>query len=71
MTPESFIDFFRSRHGWKCRPGSAIFEDLTRFATDQATSPHDIADLYVLFCVTHAIKPKDTGPQKTGQPNSP
>jgi len=58
MTPESFVEYFRTRHSWKCRPGSAIHKDLVSFAADQAESPHDIEDLYVLFCVAHGMMPK-------------
>jgi hypothetical protein len=59
MTPESFIEYFRSRHGWRCRAGSAIYKDLESFAAEQAENPHSIDDLYVLFCVAHGIKPKE------------
>lgn len=58
MTPEQFINEFRARHGWKCRPGSAIFKDLTAFAIEQANAGHSAEDLYVLFCLAKGIKPK-------------
>ncbi|UDF29410.1 UNVERIFIED_ORG: hypothetical protein LHK14_18130 [Roseateles sp. XES5] len=62
MTPDRFIDYFRARHGWRCREGSAIYKDLSSFAADQSASPHGVEDLYVLFCVAHAIRPKDAMP---------
>lgn len=55
---ETFVQFFRERHGWRCRPGSAIHTDLTAFAREQATSAHSLEDLYILFCVTNGIAPK-------------
>lgn len=58
IAPETFIEVFRRRHGWKCRPGSAIAKDLTDFATEQAASAHSADDLYILFCVTNGVKPK-------------
>lgn len=59
MSTESFIDYFRARHGWRCRAGSAISRDLTNFASDQASSSHRLEDLYVLFCMAHGLRPKD------------
>jgi hypothetical protein len=61
ITPESFVEFFRVRHGWKCHRGSAIFDDLIAFGREQARFPHSLEDLYVLFCVTNGIKPKLAG----------
>lgn len=61
---ESFIDYFRTRHGWKCRPGSAIFKDLASFAAEQAGTTHGIEDLYVLFCVAHGMAPKPSPPER-------
>lgn len=58
ITAEAFIELFRTRHGWKCRPGSPIFKDLTDFANEQAASPHSADDLYVIFCLANGIKPK-------------
>jgi hypothetical protein len=74
-TAEYLIDYFRSRHGWRCRPGSAAFKDLTAFAHEQTAAPHSVEDLYVLFCISHGIKPKpltsdivrETGNLKVGQ----
>lgn len=60
---ETFVQFFRERHSWRCRPGSAIHTDLTAFALEQAASAHTLEDLYILFCVTNDIKPKMTGRQ--------
>lgn len=58
LTPELFIETFRVRHGWKCRPGSPIFKDLTDFAIEQANSKHSADELYVIFCITQGLKPK-------------
>jgi len=63
MTPESFVEVFKSRHGWRCRPGSAIYKDLVSFAVEQAGSLHGVDDLYVLFCVSHGIAPKGPAPE--------
>lgn len=60
---ETFVQFFRERHGWRCRPDSAIHADLTAFALEQAASAHSLEDLYLLFCVTNGITPKMTGRQ--------
>lgn len=62
-TAEAFVNFFRERHGWRCRLGSAIYSDLTAFALEQAASAHSLEDLYLLFCVTNGITPKMTGRQ--------
>ncbi len=58
---EAFVQYYRTRHGWKCRQGSAIYMDLTAFALEQAASSHSLEDLYLLFCVTNGIKPKPAG----------
>lgn len=58
MTPETFIEAFRARHRWKCRPGSQIFDDLANFAAEQAESTHSHDELYVIFCITNGITPK-------------
>jgi hypothetical protein len=58
MTPESFIEFFRTRHGWRCRPGSAIFADLSTFAIEHAESEESYDNLYVVFCAKNGITPK-------------
>lgn len=65
MTPDSFIDYFRARHGWKCRSGSAVFKDLTSFVAEQASAGYEIEDLYVLFCVSHGLQPKDKTEEST------
>lgn len=66
MEAERLIAYFRQRHGWKCRAGSAIFRDLSAFAVDQRLSHHSVEDLYILFCVSHGMTPKDTPPSTTG-----
>lgn len=58
MTPETFIGYFRARHDWWCKPGSAIHKDLTAFAEEQADSPDSTDELYLIFCTLHGIKPK-------------
>jgi hypothetical protein len=55
---ENLIEYFRTRHGWKCRRGSAIVSDLTAFAVEQAGTPRSDEDLYVLFCLAHGMRPK-------------
>lgn len=57
-TPETLIDHFRTRHRWWCKPGSAIYKDLTAFALDQANSTDSADELYLIFCTLHGIKPK-------------
>ena len=57
-SPEAFIEYFRQRHSWWCKPGSEIHKDLTAFAEEQAGSPDSDAELYLIFCTLHGIKPK-------------
>lgn len=57
-TPDTFIEYFRARHRWWCKPGSAIYKDLTAFALEQAGSPDSADELYLIFCTLHGIKPK-------------
>lgn len=65
LTPEVFIELFRSRHSWSCRAGSPIVKDLTDFAIEQASSPESADDLYVIFCITHGLKPKSADEKPT------
>lgn len=58
MNPETFIAYFRARHDWWCKPGSAIHKDLTAFAEENAGSPDSADELYLIFCTLHGIKPK-------------
>ena len=58
MTPETFIAYFRARHDWWSKPGSAIHKDLTAFAEEMAGSPDSLDELYLIFCTLHGIKPK-------------
>ena len=58
MKPETFIEYFRTRHGWSCKPGSRIFKDLTAFANEQVGSPDSPDELYQIFCTLHGIRPK-------------
>ena len=57
ISPDTFIAYFRIRHRWWCRPGSAIFKDLTAVALEQEASPDSAEELYVIFCTLHGIKP--------------
>lgn len=70
MKIASFIEYFRARHGWRCRPGSAVYRDLESFIENQASSPHEFHDLYVLFCVAHGLKPKDPSGLDAAEDNS-
>ena len=63
MTPETFIEYFRARHRWWCKPGSKIFRDLTAFAEEMAGSPDSADELYRIFCTLHGIKPKPERPE--------
>ncbi len=58
VTPNAFIEYFRARHDWWCKPGSAIHKDLTAFAEENADSPDSADELYRIFCTLHGIKPK-------------
>lgn len=58
MNPDTFIEYFRTRHRWWCHPGSAIHKDLTAFANEQAEAPDSPDELYRIFCTLHGIKPK-------------
>jgi hypothetical protein len=62
-TPEAFVGYFQARHRWWCKPGSAIYKDLTAFALEQADSPDSADDLYLIFCTLHGIKPKPEIPE--------
>lgn len=64
MNPETFIEYFRARHGWWCHPGSAIHKDLAAFAAEQADSPDSLDELYLIFCTLHAIRPKPARDEK-------
>ena len=65
--PETFIDYFRRRHRWWCKPGSVIYKDLIAFARDQAAAPDSVDELYLIFCTLHAIKPKPEVPSPTSE----
>ncbi|MCJ8051964.1 hypothetical protein GB928_002695 [Shinella curvata] len=65
MAAEDLVAYFRQRHGWKCRAGSAIFRDLSTFADEQRASSASVQDLYILFCVSHGMIPKDAPPGTT------
>jgi hypothetical protein len=57
LTPEEFIEAFRARHGWSCKPSSAIAADLTRFADEHAGSSQGIDELYAIFCLSNGLTP--------------
>jgi hypothetical protein len=57
LTPEIFINAFRTRHGWRCKPGSAIVRDLTKFAIKYAGSTQNVDELYSIFCLTKGLAP--------------
>lgn len=59
---DAFIQYFRDRHGWWAKPGSEVHKDLTAFAEDQSDSPDSDAELYLIFCTLHGIKPKPIAP---------
>lgn len=65
MVAEDLVAYFRQRHGWKSRAGSAIFRDLSAFADEQRSSSANVEDLYILFCVSHGMIPKDAPPSTT------
>lgn len=67
MKPESFIDYFRARHSWWCKPGSQIHDDLTAFANENAQSPDSLDELYMIFCTLHGIAPKPNAGSATEQ----
>ena len=62
-TVDDFMAYFRARHRWWCKPGSAIHKDLTTFALEQAHSPDNSEELYQIFCTLHGIKPKPEAPE--------
>lgn len=64
-TDDDFIEYFRARHDWWCKPGSAIHKDLTAFAIEHEGSPDSPDELYRIFCTLHGIKMK---PEKSGSP---
>ena len=66
MATEDFVAYFRQRHGWKCRTGSAIYRDLSAFADEQQSSALSLEHLYILFCVSHGMAPKDIPPAVLG-----
>lgn len=57
LTPEIFIEAFRTRHGWRCKPGSRIAQDLTEFAIEHAGSTQDVDELYSIFCLSNGLAP--------------
>jgi hypothetical protein len=69
LTPEIFIEAFRARHGWSCKPGTAIANDLTAFAVQHTGSTLTVDELYSIFCLSNGLAPypvrKRTG--KSGQ----
>ena len=66
---EAFIEYFRNRHDWWAKSGSEAHKDLTAFAEGQSDSPDSDADLYLIFCTLHGIKPKPEG--GTGREKKP
>ena len=63
MNPDAFIEYFRTRHSWWCKPGSVIYKDLTAFALEHEDSPDSADELYLIFCTLHRIKPKPEAPE--------
>lgn len=57
LTVESFLDFFRKTHGWKCEEGTKITSELSGFAKEREGSKRDIDELYIIFCISKGIKP--------------
>lgn len=57
LTVDGFIQTFRDKHGWECKPGTRITDDLTVFASEREGSTRDVDELYVLFCVSHGLIP--------------
>jgi hypothetical protein len=57
LTTKSFIEFFRKVHGWECKPGTRITNDLTSFAKERLGSSRDKHELYIIFCLAHGIRP--------------
>ena len=67
LTPETFIEAFRARHGWSCKPGTAIARDLTEFAIQHAQSPQTVDELYSIFCLANGLAPYPVR-VRTGKP---
>lgn len=67
LTPELFIEAFRARHGWSCKPGSAIARDLAEFAIQHSGSTHTVDELYAIFCLSNGLTPYPVR-VRTGKP---
>ena len=55
---DEFIEYFRERHDWWCKPNSAIHKDLTAFATEHADTSDSLDERYRIFCTLYGIRPK-------------
>lgn len=61
LTVEGFIDAFRERHHWECKPGTRITNELTKFAQERAGSKRNVDELYVVFCMAYGLCPYPLG----------
>lgn len=57
LTIEKFINNFKNKHGWECKPNTRITNELTEFAKEREGSTRNIDELYVIFCMSKGLKP--------------